>query len=118
MTGSASAAPILDLGYLGTQTFGDRALERELLDLFAQQCRRLLPAIAGRSPIMTQGDAAHTLKGAARAVGAGRIAALADTIEGAIERGSSEGRLLPLTRELDLAIEEVIAAIACRREAA
>jgi HPt (histidine-containing phosphotransfer) domain-containing protein len=111
-------APILDLGYLGAQAFGDRALERELLDLFEQQCRRLLPAIEGRSPLITRGDAAHTLKGAALAVGAGRIAALAATIEGAIERGSNEGRLPGLARELDLAIEEVIAAIACRRAAA
>jgi HPt (histidine-containing phosphotransfer) domain-containing protein len=111
-------APILDLGYLGAQAFGDRALERDLLDLFEEQCRRLLPAIEGHSPLMTQGDAAHTLKGAALAVGAGRVAALAATIEGAIEHGTIESRLSGLARELEVAIEEVIAAIACRRAAA
>jgi HPt (histidine-containing phosphotransfer) domain-containing protein len=89
-----------------------------LLDLFEEQCRRLLPAIEGHSPLMTQGDAAHTLKGAALAVGAGRVAALAATIEGAIEGGSNEGRLSGLARELEVAIEEVIAAIASRRAAA
>lgn len=111
-------APILDLGYLRAQAFGDRVLERDLLDLFEQQCRRLLPAIVGRSPLMTQGDATHTLKGAARAVGAGRVAALAEAIEDGIERGSIEGRLPGLTRELERAIEEVIAAIACRSDVA
>jgi HPt (histidine-containing phosphotransfer) domain-containing protein len=113
-----SDAPILDLGYLRAQAFGDRALERDLLDLFAQQCRRLLPVIADPGPLMTQTDAAHTLKGAALAVGAGRVAALAETIESTIERGSSEGRLPGLARELELAIEEVIAAIASRPDPA
>jgi HPt (histidine-containing phosphotransfer) domain-containing protein len=118
MTRSDSPAGALDLAHLGAQTFGDRGLERELLELFEQQCRRLLPAIEGRSPIMARGEAAHTLKGAALAVGGAQVAAIAAAIEDASERGSDEDRLMRLARDLDRAIEEVVAAIALRRREA
>lgn len=117
MAGTDSTEHALDLDFLRVQTFGDRALERELLELFEQQCRRLLPAVAGRSSTLTRGDAAHTLKGAARAVGAGRVAALADAFEDAVEHGRHEGRLMRLAGELDRAVEEVVAAIALRQQA-
>jgi HPt (histidine-containing phosphotransfer) domain-containing protein len=117
MTRSDSPAGALDLAHLGAQTFGDRELERELLELFEQQCRRLLPAIEGRSPIMAPGEAAHTLKGAALAVGAAQVAAIAAAIEDASERGRDEDRLR-LARDLDHAIEAVVVAIALRRHEA
>jgi HPt (histidine-containing phosphotransfer) domain-containing protein len=103
--------PILDHAHLDVQTFGDNALARELLILFAEQCRRLAPAIRGLTDIMSQADAAHTLKGAAAAVGAGRVAALSGAIETALSRrdGASAIRL---GTALDEAVDDVQAAIA------
>ena len=51
-TSSAAGRRLLDLTHLARQTFGDRALEREVLALFEQQCVRLLPLIvaAGTRP--------------------------------------------------------------------
>ena len=45
-------APLLDRAHLDAQTFGDADLAREVLSLFEDQCRRLLPALAeeGRPP--------------------------------------------------------------------
>ena len=89
---SAADRRLLDLTHLARQTFGDRALEREVLALFEQQCVRLLPLIVAGEDLTERADAAHTLKGAARAVGAWRIASLAGTLEEALDEGGPGGR--------------------------
>ncbi len=66
------ARPI-DMAHLARQTMGDRALEHEVLQLFAQQ------AVTVRKQISTASPAerillAHGLKGSARGVGAFAIA--------------------------------------------
>ncbi|POR48919.1 MULTISPECIES: Hpt domain-containing protein [Bosea] len=71
----------IDLAHLARQTGGDHALERELLALFAQQCVRHLRTIHAGADAQTRMDAAHTLKGAARAIGAWQVADAADAIE-------------------------------------
>jgi HPt (histidine-containing phosphotransfer) domain-containing protein len=116
MTGTGPAGQALDLVHLSAQTFGDRALERELLELFEQQCRRLLPTIADQHASMARADAAHSLKGAARAVGAGCVAAIADAIEAALERGGEEAGLLRLVGQLELAVDEAGVAIRSRQQ--
>lgn len=73
-------API-DLVHLSRQTAGDRDLERELLALFADQCVRQLQSIVAATSAQHRRDAAHALKGAARAVGAWAVAEAAETIE-------------------------------------
>lgn len=75
-----SASPI-DLVHLSRQTGGDHALERELLVLFARQCVQQLRTIHVGPDARMRADAAHTLKGAARAVGAWQVADAADTVE-------------------------------------
>lgn len=87
--GSARAALVdsnlqlspVDLKHLRRYTLGDRALEHEVLELFLAQ----LPAtIASLSTACNDRDwfmAAHTLKGSGRAVGAWRIARLAEQAE-------------------------------------
>jgi HPt (histidine-containing phosphotransfer) domain-containing protein len=115
MTGSTSSEPALDLHHLTTHTFGDRALERELLELFEQQCKRLVPVLASTSAVGGRDEAAHTLKGAARAVGASRIAAIAGCFESAVGRGSDEARLLQLAADLRAAADETMTAIALRQ---
>ncbi len=75
-------APLLDRAHLEAQTFGDADLTREVLSLFEDQCRRLLPALAeeGR-PAGDRADLAHTLKGAALGVGAMRVAQASAAVE-------------------------------------
>lgn len=71
----------VDLKHLQRYTLGDSNLEREVLDLFLAQ----LPAtIAALGAAQTENDwrvAAHTLKGSGRAVGAWRIARIAEQAE-------------------------------------
>ena len=71
----------IDLAHLARQSGGDHALERELLALFAQQCVRHLRTIHAGADTQTRMDAAHTLKGAALAIGAWQVADAADAIE-------------------------------------
>jgi HPt (histidine-containing phosphotransfer) domain-containing protein len=82
-------ARILDPAHLQRQTFGDRSLEREVLALFERQCDRLLPLIAAAERLPERADAAHTLKGAARAIGAWRVASLCETLEAALDQGGN-----------------------------
>lgn len=76
---TAYASRDIDLVHLARQTAGDRLLEREVLGLFRDQSVRLLAAMsaAGRGGQPAR-DAAHTLLGAARGIGAFRIAAIAE----------------------------------------
>jgi HPt (histidine-containing phosphotransfer) domain-containing protein len=71
----------IDIDHLARQTGGDHALERELLMLFAQQCVAHLRTIHASADAKAKIDAAHTLKGAARAIGAWQVAEAADLIE-------------------------------------
>lgn len=76
----AHSRPV-DLVHLARQTGGDRFLEEEVLQLFLRQAARL-----GRQ-VETTGDceevkvAAHSLRGAAQAVGAFEVAHCADELE-------------------------------------
>jgi HPt (histidine-containing phosphotransfer) domain-containing protein len=92
---------VLDLDHLGRQTAGDRALERELLTLFEAQSARLWPLIRHGSSALEQADAAHTLKGSARAIGAWDIASLADGIETALRNGGGDTSLPHLMERLE-----------------
>ncbi|BCB20631.1 hypothetical protein OCUBac02_35250 [Bosea sp. ANAM02] len=101
----------IDFAYLSRQTAGDHELERELLTLFAQQCIVHLRVIDDSADHQQRMDAAHTLKGAARAVGAWQVAEAADRIEEGLagpQREASESALDALA----LAAAEARAAIA------
>ncbi|SIQ02841.1 MULTISPECIES: Hpt domain-containing protein [unclassified Bosea (in: a-proteobacteria)] len=71
----------IDIDHLARQTGGDQSLERELLMLFAQQCVAHLRTIHASADPKARIDAAHSLKGAARAIGAWQVAEAADLIE-------------------------------------
>ncbi|GGK43043.1 Hpt domain-containing protein [Salinarimonas ramus] len=79
---------LLDRAHLDAQTFGDADLAREVLGLFEGQLERLPPIIAGEGEAKARIDAAHTLKGSARGVGAARIAACAEACEHALRAGA------------------------------
>lgn len=74
----------IDLVHLARQTGGDAQLELELLALFAAQCDRQVQVIRNAGEMMKRHDAAHTLKGAARAVGAWHVANAAEQVEAAL----------------------------------
>ena len=97
---STALAPdpaILDLDHLARMTFGEAALEREVLALFLTQSEDILRALADR-PEEAAG-AAHTLSGSARAIGAFAVAGRASELEAAALRGSAAALPLANLRE-------------------
>ncbi len=79
-TAAAGQGPF-DHAHLEQATNGDRALAREVLALFDRQAEKLLTEIAMASDPRTRSEAAHSLKGAARGVGAFVLANAAEAIE-------------------------------------
>ena len=80
--------PLIDRAHLDSQTFGDAALADELLGLFAEQCRTLLPQIADAARTLSErADLAHTLKGSALGIGAKRVAQHAADLEDGFRAG-------------------------------
>ncbi len=100
----------IDLAHLARQTGGDHELERELLALFSQQCARHLRTIHAAADPQARIDAAHTLRGAASAVGAWQVAEAAGVIEQQLA-ASDAGRTERAMDALALAAAEARAAI-------
>ncbi len=75
----------IDLVHLARMTFADRALEREVLQLFSGQAGLLLDRMK-TAPASAVPSLAHTLKGSARGIGAWRVAAAAEAAETACGR--------------------------------
>jgi HPt (histidine-containing phosphotransfer) domain-containing protein len=99
---SEAQSEAIDRAHLRKMTFGDAALEREVLGLFDKQAASMLELIAVARP-----DAlpalAHAVKGSARGIGAWRVAEAAGLLEAA-----PQGNRAPLTA----ALAEARAAIA------
>jgi len=96
----------IDLVHLARMTFGERSLEREVLQLFDRQSTVLLARMRAAPPagVLTL---AHTLKGSARGIGAWRVARAAEALEIAAE--AEKGAALDA---LDAAAAEARALIA------
>jgi HPt (histidine-containing phosphotransfer) domain-containing protein len=71
----------IDRAYLERFTLRNEALEREVLELFADQAPLYLEQLRTANTAKAWRDAAHTIKGAASAVGAWRVARLATMAE-------------------------------------
>ncbi len=99
----------IDLVHLARQTLGDRALEREVLDLFVLQARSVLEQLQGAADQRHRMDLAHTLKGSARSVGAWQVAAQAEACEAMI--GASDVSWRAGLDQLAGVIREAIGAI-------
>ncbi|MCW5698159.1 MAG: Hpt domain-containing protein [Bauldia sp.] len=78
---SPSAGSAVDEEHLRRQTMGDRDVERQALILFRDNASAALVAIANAGRMAERCEAAHKLVGAARAIGAWRLAAAAAEIE-------------------------------------
>jgi HPt (histidine-containing phosphotransfer) domain-containing protein len=72
------SAAAIDRAFLARFTLGNAALEREVLELFAAQAPLYLARLREASTAKAWHDAAHTIKGAAAAVGAWRLSGVAD----------------------------------------
>ena len=70
----------IDLVHLARTTLGDRALEREVLQLFDRQSGILIARMRTAAPAAITA-LAHTLKGSARGIGAWRVARAAERLE-------------------------------------
>jgi HPt (histidine-containing phosphotransfer) domain-containing protein len=99
----------IDLVHLARVTFGERTLEREVLQLFDRQAATLLERIeASRAEDIPA--LAHTFKGSARAIGAGAVARAAEAVE--LIHPASESDLRRAIAVLRARVEETRAFIA------
>lgn len=71
----------VDLVHLSTQTLGDRDLEAQVLGVFATQAGIYVEAWKAAGGGEARMRAAHSLKGAARSIGAWTLAELAEQAE-------------------------------------
>jgi HPt (histidine-containing phosphotransfer) domain-containing protein len=86
----AGSADAVDLVHLRRYTLGNLALEKEVLQLFAEQALVSLEQLRAAQPPEMRRLTAHSLKGSARAVGAwtvGRWAEQAEAVPQSSERG-------------------------------
>ncbi len=107
--GASAGVRPLDLVHLSRQTLGDRALELELLGLFDKQAGQIIARLDSdlcSSDRKWRHDLSHTLKGSARAIGAGRIAAAAQAYEDALGANFTDGDLKAYVLDLKDAVEE------------
>lgn len=75
------AMPVMDLAYLHQQSYGNTALETEILELFLRQSTRLLVELNEGLKQKQWRDYARALKGSAYTVGALQVAQAAEQIE-------------------------------------
>lgn len=89
----ASARPV-DLVHLARYTMGNRLLEREVLELFLTQSEQYLARLSQAGDAKAWKDAAHTIKGSARGIGAWQVACCAEEAESldaaALEKGRQD----------------------------
>ena len=71
----------LDLVHLSSMTMGDRTLERQVLSVFAAQSNIYLASWRQAGGQEARKQAAHSLKGAARGIGAWEVAEIAEAAE-------------------------------------
>lgn len=76
-----AAGNIIDLPHLNQYTLGDRALQAELLQLFRVQLKNQTTSLVSCRSENSWKSGIHTLKGAARAVGAGQVCEVAEAME-------------------------------------
>ena len=78
---SSASAGAIDRDYLARFTLGNAALEREVLELFASQLPVYVRQLNDARTSRAWGEAAHTIKGSAAAVGARRLSNIARMAE-------------------------------------
>ena len=100
----------IDRGYFARFTRGNAKLEREVLELFCAQMPISLQRLRGARSGGAWRDAAHTIKGSASAIGAWRLAGMAElarSIDIENAAGRSQGWRDAAERALSEAAEDV-----------
>jgi HPt (histidine-containing phosphotransfer) domain-containing protein len=105
---AALDAPAIDRGHLTHATFGDRGLEREVLQLFDRQAVLLIARMRTSEP-RAVASLAHTLKGSAAGIGAWSVTRAAEAAELASSTDAAECDLA--VRRLAAAVDEARVAI-------
>lgn len=88
--GPAFDRPV-DLVHLARYTLGNRSLEREVLRLFCTQSSAYLQRLKDAQADKDWADAAHTIKGSARGIGAWHVAKIAEAAEALCGEGRLNG---------------------------
>ena len=99
-------AATIDRSHLARMTFGDRALEREVLQLFNRQAELLLARMRD-GEASTVSTLAHTLKGSAASIGAANVAQAAATVEESTGARERDMAVCSLAAAIDLARAEI-----------
>jgi HPt (histidine-containing phosphotransfer) domain-containing protein len=108
--GRKSSSRPVDLVHLSRYTLGERALEREVLQLFCTQSTIYLERLSEARSDKDWKDAAHSLKGSAYAIGAWRAAEAAERAEALSGEALAQARALRL-REIESSVREAEAYI-------
>ncbi len=90
---------------------GDEEVQREVAGLFMDQTASVLKVLREAAHAPQRVDAAHQLKGSARAVGAWRVAAAAEIVE-RLGPDASDDQLMEAMAGLHASVAEARAAIA------
>lgn len=106
----ALESAVLDCAHLARMTFNDRSLEREVLQLFDRQAEMLMERIRRSEPAAIA-TLAHTLKGSAAGIGAGRVACAAEAAEMVARNasGDCEHAIMQLAQAVDEARTQIAA---------
>lgn len=105
-SGSHVCARPIDLVHLARYTTGNKALEREILDLFVGQSRVILDRLTAAASDKEWADQAHGLLGSARAVGAQCLAdkvLIAQKLPGSFRSPDRASVLAAIAVEIDAA---------------
>lgn len=79
--GAVNDSRPVDLVHLSRQTLGNRELEREVLKLFCKQSSIYLDRLCAATSLNDWHEAAHTIKGSARGIGAWAVVKYAEKAE-------------------------------------
>jgi HPt (histidine-containing phosphotransfer) domain-containing protein len=107
---AADLSEPVDLQHLRRYTFGDQALEKEILSLFMTQLPETIAALRAATNQKDWKVAAHTLKGSCRTVGAFRLGDIAQNAEKLAFNAGSEACTEAISR-IELATAEACAFI-------
>jgi HPt (histidine-containing phosphotransfer) domain-containing protein len=102
---------IVDLEHLARQTMNDPELERQVVGMFFEQSALILRQVREAASPRQRSDAAHKLKGSAKAIGAWRVAEASSRVE-SLPVTAPDDHVLDAVAGLHATVAEARAAIA------
>lgn len=103
MSDATDVPALFDARHLATYTLGDAAIEQEVLPLFLDHAMAVLSRLREAGSEKEWREAAHSLKGSARGVGAFVVGASAAALENYAAFASNDRAALLAGLELELA---------------